>query len=96
MTGARTNGTSRFRLGTGDTVAYYDVIDTPVGPLFVGGSAEGIHRVDFLAGDGHGVHETVWSIAALERDAGEAAASEEGLLPDGGPASGSGGHDATS
>ncbi len=54
-------------------MAYYDVIDTPVGPLFVGGSAEGIHRVDFLAGDGHGVRKDGWSITALERDAGEAA-----------------------
>jgi len=28
--------------------AWYDVIESPVGPLFVGGSAAGVHRVEFL------------------------------------------------
>lgn len=29
-------------------MAYYDVIETPLGRLFVGGSAEGLHRIDFI------------------------------------------------
>lgn len=48
---------------------FYDTIDTPVGPLFVGGSDEGIHRLDFLpeAGrDGNRVREFAWSLARLE------------------------------
>ncbi len=29
-------------------MTYYDILDTPVGPLFIGGSAEGLARVDFM------------------------------------------------
>jgi methylated-DNA-[protein]-cysteine S-methyltransferase len=29
-------------------MAWYDIIETTLGPLFVGGSARGVHRVDFL------------------------------------------------
>ena len=28
--------------------AYFNVIDTPVGPLFIGGSGRGLHHLDFL------------------------------------------------
>ena len=31
-------------------MSYYDVIETELGPLFVGGSAAGVHRIDFLRG----------------------------------------------
>jgi len=29
-------------------MAYFDVLDTPVGPLFVGGSEDGVHVIKFL------------------------------------------------
>jgi O-6-methylguanine DNA methyltransferase len=29
-------------------MAYFDVLDTPVGPLFVGGSDEGVHVIKFV------------------------------------------------
>src|SRR5690606_15989334 len=48
---------------------YYNVIPTPIGDLFVGGSAEGIHRIDFLGGR----RELDWCVARLEREAGEPA-----------------------
>ncbi len=54
-------------------MAYYDIIDTPVGTIFAGGSAEGVHRVEFLDGEGHATRGLAWAIAALERDAGEPA-----------------------
>lgn len=58
--------------------AFFDVIDTPVGPLFIGGSQRGIHRLDFLpderpsagAEQGHRVREFEWSRACLERETG--------------------------
>ncbi|MPZ99425.1 MAG: methylated-DNA--[protein]-cysteine S-methyltransferase [Dehalococcoidia bacterium] len=50
-------------------MAHYDVLRTPIGDLFVGGSAEGIHRIDFLD-DGRGLD---WCIARLEREAGDPA-----------------------
>ena len=30
-------------------MGWYDIIETPVGPLFVGGSDEGVHRIDFVS-----------------------------------------------
>jgi methylated-DNA-[protein]-cysteine S-methyltransferase len=29
-------------------VAWYDIVASPLGPLFVGGSTEGIHRLEFM------------------------------------------------
>ncbi len=29
-------------------MAYFDVLDTPVGPLFIGGSEEGVHVIKFV------------------------------------------------
>lgn len=60
------------------TDAFFDVIDTPVGPLFIGGSHAGIHRLDFLpderpsapAEQGHRVRAFEWSRQRLEREAG--------------------------
>ena len=36
-------------------MAYYDTMDSPVGPLFIGGTAEGLSRIDFLASEGDSV-----------------------------------------
>jgi len=50
-------------------MAYFDVIDSPLGPVFIGGSDEGVHRIDFLR-DGR---DEVHFIDRLEADAGEPA-----------------------
>jgi len=53
--------------------AWYDVIDTPLGALFVGGSARGLHRIDFLRDERNGhpgtFDEEHWA-SRLEADAG--------------------------
>jgi methylated-DNA-[protein]-cysteine S-methyltransferase len=54
-------------------MAYFDVIDSPLGPVFIGGSDEGIHRIDFLR-DGR---DEAHFIDRLEVDAGEPAAHDE-------------------
>ena len=51
---------------------YYYVVDSPLGPLFVGGSAAGVHHVAFLAGR----DAEADCVAALEREAGGAAARD--------------------
>jgi len=61
-------------------VAFYTTIESPVGPLFLGGSAAGIHRLVFLEPDEsrlRTVYTLDGSIAALERDAGEPATRDE-------------------
>lgn len=45
--------------------AWYEIMETPLGPLFIGGSAAGLHRVDFLR-DGR---DELWCIARLEAEA---------------------------
>ena len=50
-------------------MAYYEVMDSPLGAIFVGGSVEGVHRIDFLAE----VRDEAAEVARLERDAGEPA-----------------------
>ena len=54
--------------------AYFNVIDTPVGPLFIGGSGRGLHHLDFLpsgpAETGRMVRGVDASIARLEREQG--------------------------
>jgi methylated-DNA-[protein]-cysteine S-methyltransferase len=50
-------------------MAYFDVIDSPLGPVFIGGSDAGIHRIDFLR-DGR---DEAHFIDRLEADAGEPA-----------------------
>lgn len=55
-------------------MAFYTTVESPVGPLFLGGSAAGIHRLVFLEPDEsrlRTVYTLDGSIAALERDAGE-------------------------
>ena len=49
---------------------YYDVIDSPLGPVFVGGSGAGLHRVEFLD-DGR---DEASRVALLERESGDAPA----------------------
>ena len=48
-------------------MAWYDILDTDLGPLFIGGSEEGVHRINFLSGR-HTLREEV---ACLEADSGE-------------------------
>ncbi len=50
-------------------LSYYDVIESPVGRVFVGGSAAGIHRVDFIDLD----RELASRVTLLERESGEPA-----------------------
>jgi len=57
-------------------MAFYTTIESPVGPLFLGGSAAGIHRLVFLEPEEsrlRTVYTLEASVAALERDAGESA-----------------------
>ena len=49
---------------------YYDVIDSPLGPVFIGGSRGGLHRVEFLD-DGR---DEASRVALLERESGDAPA----------------------
>lgn len=61
-------------------MAFYTTIESPVGPLFLGGSAVGIHRLVFLEPDEstlRTVYTLAGSVAALERDAGEVARRDE-------------------
>ncbi len=55
--------------------AYYDIIESPVGPIFLGGSSRGLHHVGFLpeaerSVEGRMVRDVAWSVARLERDTG--------------------------
>jgi methylated-DNA-[protein]-cysteine S-methyltransferase len=47
------------------TDAWYEVIQSPLGPIFVGGLVEGLHRVDFMTD----ARDESWFIERLERDA---------------------------
>ena len=55
-------------------MSYYAVIDSPLGPIFVGGSDAGVHRIDFLDG-GRGAADR---IALLARESGEAPLRDAG------------------
>ena len=50
-------------------MAWYDILDTELGTLFVGGSDEGLHRVNFLVGQRALPDE----VHCLEADSGEPA-----------------------
>ena len=54
-------------------MSYYDVIESELGPLFVGGSAAGVHRIDFLR-DGRDERHFV---ECLARESGEAPVRDE-------------------
>lgn len=61
-------------------MAFYTTLDSPVGPLFIGGSAAGLHRLTFLEPKEsplRTVYTLAGSVAALERDAGEAAQRDD-------------------
>ena len=67
-------------------MAFYTTIESPVGPLFLGGSAAGIHRLVFLEQDEsrlRTVYTLTGSIEALERDAGESAALDAAAAAEG-------------
>jgi methylated-DNA-[protein]-cysteine S-methyltransferase len=56
--------------------AWYDLIETPLGPLFVGGSHRGVHRIDFLrdSRNGHaGTFDEAHWVRTLEAETGETA-----------------------
>ena len=55
-----------------DHFSYYHVIDSPLGPLFVGGSASGLHRVGFI--DDQCVEMEY--VALLERESGKPASRD--------------------
>jgi len=59
-------------------VAYYDLYDSALGPIFIGGSERGLHRVAFQTED----VDLPWLVGALEEDAGEPAGLDrEGARP---------------
>lgn len=64
-------------------MAFFTTVPSPVGPLFLGGSAAGIHRLVFLEEDESPLR-TIYtldaSIAALEQDAGEPAHEDRDAL----------------
>jgi methylated-DNA-[protein]-cysteine S-methyltransferase len=47
-------------------MSYYDILESPVGAVYIGGSHAGVHRVDFV-GD---THEESRFLERLERDSG--------------------------
>lgn len=53
-------------------MTYFDTLESPVGTLFVGGSPEGVHRVDFMRDDA----DLARCIERLERDSGAPAARD--------------------
>ena len=53
-------------------MAWYDILDTELGPLFIGGSEEGVHRINFLSGRLTLREE----VACLEADSGEPVAQD--------------------
>lgn len=57
---------------TEDGVAFYDLIESPLGPIFIGGSATGLHRVEFL----DDLRDEERERARLARDTGEDAARD--------------------
>ena len=56
-------------------MAWYDIVETALGPLFVGGSERGVHRVDFLrdSRNGHpGDYDEAHWAGRLQAETGEA------------------------
>lgn len=51
-------------------MAYYATLDSPVGSLFIGGSAEGLAHIDFMANE----NDLSGCLARLEAETGETAA----------------------
>ncbi|HJM89342.1 MAG TPA: methylated-DNA--[protein]-cysteine S-methyltransferase [Dehalococcoidia bacterium] len=59
-------------------MSYYDIIESPLGPVFIGASDAGIHRLDFI--DAKLDRDRVSRIAALEAESGESAVQDAGAL----------------
>ncbi|MCC6238447.1 MAG: methylated-DNA--[protein]-cysteine S-methyltransferase [Dehalococcoidia bacterium] len=60
-------------------MAWYDVISTPVGDVFVGGSARGVHRIEFVRDHRNGApghYDVAHWTARVEGDAGQPAAHD--------------------
>jgi methylated-DNA-[protein]-cysteine S-methyltransferase len=56
-------------------MAWFDVLETPLGEVFIGGSSRGVHRIEFVraARNGHpGNFDRAHWVGRLEADAGEA------------------------
>ncbi len=53
-------------------MAYYDLYDSPLGPIFIGGSEQGLHRVAFQTED----EDLPTLVRLLEADTGEPAGLE--------------------
>ena len=59
-------------------MAYYDLYDSPLGPIFIGGSERGLHRVAFQTED----EDLPTLVRLLEEDTGEPASLDrEGARP---------------
>lgn len=52
----------------------YEIVETPLGPLFVGASAAGVHRIDFVR-EGR---DEAWLHTALDREAAAVAHADRG------------------
>ncbi len=48
-------------------MGWWELVDSPLGPVFAGGSAEGLHRIDFVTDE----RDLDWFLVRLEQDAGE-------------------------
>jgi methylated-DNA-[protein]-cysteine S-methyltransferase len=59
-------------------VSYYDIIESPLGPVFIGGSDAGVHRLDFIDPDLD--RDRVTRIAALEAESGESPVQDASAL----------------
>jgi methylated-DNA-[protein]-cysteine S-methyltransferase len=56
-----------------ESTAWYDLLETPAGTVFVGGSARGVHRIEFLrdARNGHpGTYDEAHWVRTLEEETG--------------------------
>lgn len=51
--------------------AYYNICESPLGPIFIGGSVAGLHRIDFIDGPG-GRRSDARCLALLAEEAGGA------------------------
>lgn len=54
-------------------MSYYDILESPLGPVFIGGSDAGLHRVDFLGSPQRDGLDEAGAVALLERECGETA-----------------------
>lgn len=58
-------------------MAFYDLLETPLGTLFIGGSAAGLHRMEFIEDGDTGARSLTSMLERLERDAGGPAVRDE-------------------